>query len=288
MKDLATSFPSERPLVVICEDLSSKEIPQKMAFSALPLSSQSSRKVSFAENEAITTPSSQYDSDNINDDPFAPYQGICSQIFNEDQRVVSNETFDSLPEAIMKNKSRSLTSLSRSGDLKSLLHVNSKQMQISSLSENCLLSRSRSCVHEDDDITFSRSSICDSLTECLEPTNSSYCTSNKVQQQQNACSGWGQFVDFIPVDQSLKKKELIPRSRRRNSSRSQKFIFRQHSEKNYLSYMARKKDSLSSTLRKSHLTSLYTTRKVQVNNKKASSSSSTNDIVSAFKEQLSL
>ena len=211
----------------------------------LPLSCESLRKVSFAENEAVTS--------QFNDDSLASYRITGTDSFNGERRIVSNETIDTLPE--MKNKSRSLPSLSRSGDLKSLfvestLQENSNQIRFPSVSEDCLLS---TCIHDDDII---HTCICESHTDTVEPTT-------RIENTQPSCSGWGQFVDFVPLDQSPRRKQINPRSRRRNS-----LTGRFH--RRYLDTCA-KKNSTS-----------------QRRNRKSQSTSMSNDMVNAFNVQLSL
>lgn len=328
---------------MISEELSLRALPKGMTLtpstypsplSSSLLSSQSaSRKVSFAENEAIALqhdgaannedcPDSQSDSQSLYDKlAFAPYQGIhmnvdteaafshydasySQMVFNEEQRVISNETIDSLPgkNELMKHKSRSrsrsLPSLSRSGDLKSLLiegssesqsttlHENSNQIKVPSVSEDCLLSRNN----------INRSLYYVNENESFTESQSNSIPSNNVVQQlhhQPSCSGsgWGQFVEFIPVDhKSPRRKQLSPRSRRRNSSSSRKLLFRRHPEK----ALAKKlKISIKkSSTRKSHLTSLYTNnnnnRHEYNKDNNIQNSASTNDIVKAFHVQLSL
>ena len=218
----------------------------------LPLSYESLRKVSFAENEAVTS--------QCNDDSLASYRITGTESFNGERRIVSNETIDTLPD--MKNKSRSLPSLSRSGDLKSLfiestLQENSNQIRFPSVSEDCLLS---TCIDDDDII---HTSICESHTDPLEP----------IKNTQPTCSGWGQFVDFVPLDQSPRRKQINPRSRRRNSSTGR--FHRRHVDS-----CAKKYSTLQRRNRKSQSTSMY--------NRKKDNNTSTNDMVKAFNVQLSL
>lgn len=179
-------------------------------------------------------------------------QIYATSVLKEENRVVSNETIHKTND--LKNKSKSLTSLTRSGDLKSLLE--SSSLKFSTVSEDCLSSI--------DDEEMVHGSLSESCTE----------TEESIHSQQSSCTGWGQFVDFMPlehVEPSRGIKQVFP-ARRRIGSLSCSSKYKHLRSRQYSSKHRRQQMKKASSMP----------------NNETFTTASTNDIVRAFNMQLSL
>jgi hypothetical protein len=264
----------------------------------------------------------------------------------EEKRVVSNETISihsPLPAQKsyhdddfsnnIKSKSKSLTSLTRSGDLKSLLSKEShRTLALASASEDCLSSSIH--VHAygygdgnaiDDDereIMLYNTSSLDNLhpssrSEEEEETAAAAAAAAVVTNSPGSLSsGWGQFIDFMPLDNhhhnyyhhmnsssfprhstSTTCNKRISPSRRRKPSLPIKSSYRQkllqhhhhyHHQSNNASnnqYKQRMITNISSQQQQQPLSSITMYNRNNSNDKHAVLS---NEIVDAFKKQLSL
>lgn len=162
------------------------------------LTADARRKVSFEEE-------STFSFDNA---LLLLNQDYTASSHNNHKRVVSDETIQGSSE--MRKKSRSLPSLSRSGDLKSLLGDNSF-LKVPSVSEECL----SSSMHDgEEEGTDAHGPLNDSYNH-----NAEYISTKDASSACPSCIGWGQFVDFMPLEhnESKRGKHLSPRRRRRSS-----------------------------------------------------------------------
>lgn len=178
-----------------------------------------------------------------------------SGLFKEDTRVVSNETIHSST-VNLKNKSKSLTSLTRSGDLQSLLEESSYLLSVPTVSEESLLSYEL-----------------DSEEMILNSSEQSIITNSP-------CSGWGQYVDFMSIEhhKSPRSKKCSPARRRKSSISTASSSYRRH-------HNIKQQHLLGGRSRRRLLIASASTPKICNNNKY---SISTNEIVDAFRIQLSL
>lgn len=225
--------------------------------------------------------------------------GTQTPPFIREKRVVSNEImlFGLTSKADLKKKSRSLPSLTRSGDLKSLLDQTSYQTSISehtslslssspaTVSEECLSSSSSSghghgSDHDHDEQMTMMYSHGNEHHHGQSPQNDS-CTqpAESLLPAHSACTGWGQFVDFVPLEHinSPQGKQICPiRRRKRASSFSTSSRYRQYS-----------KNRLHT---KQHGLSMYNNKKSSISKKSSKNvvvSTTTNEIADAFRIQLS-
>lgn len=257
-----------------------------------------------------------------------------SSVLKEDKRVVSTDTIGTpvsmsvpvptsalgcisapVPAAksafhltMRKNKSKSLSSLTRSGNLKSLVEqsqnccFNSK-IPTPAVSEDCLSSSiqnedmSMVNLHSSFNSTYDNSGSCsfsqqqqDQITES-SPTSST--NSSSTMPDHVSCTGWGQFVDFIMPSErvetsSSRVKLRSPTTRRRSVS----FSSSKHSTKYKLQKFCKDQTrrhnmQKSSNYNHNHNYKMYNKK----NNSlpfSISTESSDTDMVHAFKNKLSI
>lgn len=208
----------------------------------------------------------------------------------EEKRVVSNETIHAVPnnkdmESTLKSKS--LTSLTRSGDLKSLLDKTGF-LKTPAVSEDCL----SSSMHEDDEREIMYSS-----SGSLHDINPSRSEETQAILTNSPCSsGWGQFVEFIPLDHkhigpsssssSTRSKRISPARRRRSSLTTKSSYRRKRLHEQQLTQHAN--INILSNCNEQRMLPIISQSSKMYNRSKHTVTVLTNDIVDAFRNQLSL
>mmetsp|Transcript_19564 Transcript_19564/g.24669 ORF Transcript_19564/g.24669 Transcript_19564/m.24669 type:complete len:242 (-) Transcript_19564:1312-2037(-) len=223
--------------------------------------------IQIEERTTIPLPLSPEDSGpkvSFEDDPYCMLgcspttlnSNFALSMLKEQSRVVSNDIIYSATE-LKSTKSKSLPSLTRSGDLKSLLE--STLIGIPAVSEDSLSSDS----HEEETIR--------------QPQNDSWAQRTENLSDHTSCTGWGQFVDFLPlqaIGESTQGKQVCP-IRKRSSSFCTSSRYRNYSKSraNHSKYLEQRKT------RQGTSSPMY--------NRKMSTGS-TNEMAEAFRIQLSL
>ena len=230
----STNFPVTAPSVVMNEE------NQGRASISI---SDARRKVSFEDDSFSLL---GYDYTTLLDSEYA------FSMVNEDKRVVSNGIIHGISD--LKMKSKSLPSLTRSGDLKSMLE-GAGILKVPAVSEDCL----SSSIHDEEMMHESQNDSRTLPTESL-PAHAS-------------CTGWGQFVDFVPFEQTdyPRGKQICPK-RRRSSSFSACSRYRRYLQHGVHKYQKEQQKQGS-------ISSMYNRNKDLI---------STNEVTDSFRIQLSL
>lgn len=186
---------------------------------------------------------------------------VPASMLKEENRVVSNDIIHRHNASELKSKSKSLPSLTRSGDLKALLEQSSLS-GVPTVSEGSLSSES----HHDEGMIH-------------KPQNDSWAQTTEPMHAHTSCTGWGQFVDFLPlqsIGESPQGKQVCPR-RRRSRSFCTSSRYRQYSKSRV--NLNHKKRTEQGKTRQGTSSPLYNRKKSAV---------STNEMAEAFRIQLSL
>ena len=211
------------------------------------LSSEATRKVSFEDDLWCLH---EYHSAGLN--PDLP---TTTSILRERNRIISHEKITVAPD--LNTKPKSIPRLSRSGDLKTLLQ-GASALHTPAVSEGSL----SSSIHDEESTHTSQNDSCTEASESITAHTS--------------CTGWGQFVDFVPLETvcgSPRGKRVCP-TRRRSSSFCASSRYRRH-QNNQVNKMYRRQQNRG----RSALSPMYNRNK---------NAFSTNDIADAFRIQLSL
>lgn len=224
-----------------------------------PLSSEARRKVSFEDESQCFFDFTAFFQQDFDYDQ-------SSSVLKEDKRVVSTDTIGTpvsmsvpvptsalgcisapVPAAksafhltMRKNKSKSLSSLTRSGNLKSLVEQSRNccfhsKIPTPAVSEDCLSSSiqnedmSMVNLHSSFNSNYDNSGSCSfsqqQQEQIAESSPMSSTSSSSTMPVHVSCTGWGQFVDFIMPSErvetySSRVKLRSPTTRRRSSSLS--------------------------------------------------------------------
>ncbi len=256
-----------------------KLMKNEKATGLVPLSPIDGRRVSFELD------SPYFDVGSVSFLTLNPTFAIPS--LKEEKRVVSNETIHAAPynkDMKSKLKSKSLTSLTRSGDLKSLLDKTGF-LKTPAVSEDSL----SSSMHED----YERE-IMYSSSDSLHDINPSRNEETQAILTNSPCSsGWGQFVEFIPLDHngsssssSSRSKRISPARRRRSSLTTKSSYRRKRLHQQQLIKHAN--INILSNCNEQRMQPIISQSSKMYNRSKHTVSVLTNEIVDAFRNKLSL